>query len=79
MQAIETFATIDNNGFITTKSPLKVRNKIAKIIVLIEDDEEDELENTLWAKAISDNLAFNFLHDEAEDIYNENDGTPFHL
>jgi hypothetical protein len=76
MQAIETFATIDNGGFIKMALPLKIRNKAAKIIILIEED-DDEINDAMWAKAISSNSTFDFLHDEAENIYSELDGIPY--
>jgi hypothetical protein len=78
MHAIETLATIDNQGFIQMSLPLRVRNKSAKIIILIEDEDNPmNLEDKLWAKAISDNTAFDFLKEEAEDIYSITDGKPF--
>ena len=68
MQAIETFATIDNQGFIHTKQPLAFRNKTAKIIILI-NEQENEIDDNLWLKATALNPVFDFLNDEVEDIY----------
>ena len=43
----------------------------------IEDD--DEIDDNLWLKTIALNPVFDFLNDEAEDIYSVNDGKPFSL
>ena len=73
MQAIETFATIDNQGFIHIKQPLSLRNKMAKIIILI-NEQDDGIDDRLRLKAATHNPVFDFLNDEAEDIYSVNDG-----
>ena len=44
------------------------RNKTAKIIILI-NEQENEIDDNLWLKATALNPVFDFLNDEVEDIY----------
>ena len=44
------------------------------MIVLI--DEEKDISEKEWLKAVYDNEVFDFLNDEAEDIYTLEDGKP---
>ncbi|MCB0522197.1 MAG: hypothetical protein H6577_13925 [Lewinellaceae bacterium] len=74
MKAIEVNAHIDGKGNIKLPSPLKVKDKDVKIIVLIPED--DDVYDDSWLKGLSANPAFGFLNEPEEDIYNLNDGTP---
>jgi hypothetical protein len=40
-------------------------------------DEDNELDEDKWLRSLSVNPAFDFLKDEAEDIYTLEDGQPF--
>ena len=46
------------------------------MIVLFDENADDICENE-WLKSASRNDAFDFLNDEAEDIYTLEDGKPF--
>jgi hypothetical protein len=76
MQALEAFGLIDNQGIIQLKYPLSVKNKKAKLIILIDED-DDDFTNLEWHKAITNNPAFDFLYDDAENIYSLTDGIVF--
>jgi bifunctional DNA-binding transcriptional regulator/antitoxin component of YhaV-PrlF toxin-antitoxin module len=77
VQALEMKAQIDGQGQLIIDKPLLTAlNRKVKIIVLFEQ-EEDEFDETTWLRSLSLNPAFDFLKDEAEDIYTLNDGEPF--
>ncbi len=73
MKAIETTGKINQKGELLLDQPLAVRGKKVKIIILMEEDENEVKE---WLSAISANPAFEFLKDELEDIYSITDGKP---
>ena len=76
LTAIETTGTINANHQIVldeelpSNAPSRVR-----VIVLYDEDAEDFSERE-WLKAASKNEVFDFLKDEAEDIYTLEDGKP---
>jgi len=41
-------------------------------------EEDEEIEEKQWLKAMTNNPAFEYLHDEQENIYKITDGQPFH-
>ncbi len=74
LTAIETTATIGANRQLTLDEDLP-ENISAKVRVIVLFSEEDFNESE-WLKAASKNEAFDFLNDEAEDIYTLEDGEP---
>jgi hypothetical protein len=52
MQAIEAIGTIDTKGHLKLAQPLKIRNKMVKIIIMIADV-EDVIEEADWANDLS--------------------------
>lgn len=74
MQAIETTGQINEMGQLTLSIPLKVVNRKVKVILLIEED--DEISDYHWLQAATQNPAFDFLKEEAENIYSIHDGKP---
>ncbi|MBA3633217.1 MAG: hypothetical protein H0W58_10490 [Acidobacteria bacterium] len=76
MTAIETTGTINANHQIVldedlpSNAPSRVR-----VIVLFDEDTADFGERE-WMKSAAKNEAFDFLNDEAEDIYTLEDGKP---
>lgn len=71
--SIETTATIGANRHLILDAdiPVKISKKV-RVIVLIDEDIDD----TNWLEAASENDLFSFLADEGEDIYSLEDGTP---
>lgn len=76
MTAIETTATVDEQGQLHLHEPLRIAAKSVRVLVLLPADEE--LTDAEWLTAQTHNSAFYFLHDDAENIYSATDGTPFH-
>jgi len=74
LTAIETTATVGVNRQLLLDEDLP-ENVSAKVRVIVLFAEEDFSENE-WLKAASKNEAFNFLNDDAEDIYTLADGKP---
>lgn len=74
MKAEEIYATVDENGLLHIDQPLSFKNKKVKLIVLAQEDDINDKE---WMKFLASNSAFDFLKDEAEDIYTINDGKPY--
>lgn len=74
LTAIETTGTISANRQLTLDEdlPENVSAKVRVIVLFAEDD----LSEKDWLKAASNNDAFDFLNDEAEDIYTLEDGKP---
>ena len=72
MQAFETTALIDNAGQLHLDQPLLVRNRRARVVVLL-DEQSDTVE---WIQSMSANPSFAFLHDSEENIYTIEDGKP---
>lgn len=74
LTAIETTGTISANRQLTLDEDLP-ENVSAKVRVIVLFDEND-LSEKEWLKAASENDVFDFLKDEAEDIYSSEDGKP---
>ncbi|MBC6409661.1 MAG: hypothetical protein GDA42_04270 [Ekhidna sp.] len=53
----------------------KVSAKNVRVCIFFDPEETDN-EDSLYLKSISNNPAFDFLNDPAEDIYSLTDGTP---
>ncbi len=75
LTAIETTATIGANRQLTLDEDLPETVSAGKVRVIVLFNEEDFDENE-WLKAASKNEVFDFLNDEAEDIYTLEDGKP---
>jgi hypothetical protein len=77
VQALEMNAQIDGKGQLVIEKPLLADlHKRVKIIILFEE-EENEFDDAKWLHSLVVNPAFDFLKDEAEDIYTAEDGQPF--
>ncbi|HEV7347584.1 hypothetical protein [Telluribacter sp.] len=70
MIAFEIKGEVDSEGFVSSKQPIALRNQKVRVLALLEEENED----TEWLKALSGNSAFDFFHEEAEDIYSIEDG-----
>ncbi len=73
MVAIESNGMIDKKGYLKLNAPLHIRNQRVRVLVLLPDTSEDTEE---WLGAVSSNVVFDFLLDEAEDLYSLTDGYP---
>lgn len=72
MQAFETTARIDDIGQLHLDQPLLIRNRRARVVVLVDE----RLETAEWLQAMTINPSFAFLRDSEEDVYTVEDGVP---
>lgn len=72
MQALELTGFLDEKEVLKINKPINIINQKVKVMHLIP--EQEAIEDQVWLKAMSNNPAFDFLHDEAEDIYSIMDG-----
>lgn len=71
MKAIEIKSKTNSKGHLKLDLDLKEAGKNVKILILMEEDLNEEME---WLKMISEDPAFDFLKDTEEDIYSLYDG-----
>ena len=71
MQAIKTTATIDEQGKLHPDTPLPSHTKRVELIIMFPESDEREIDRLTSG---TNNPAFDFLNDPAEDIYTANDG-----
>ncbi len=76
LTAIETTGTINANHQIVLDEELPDNAPSRVRVIVLFDEENKDFNETEWLKAASKNDAFDFLNDEAEDIYTLEDGKP---
>lgn len=75
MKAIEVMGTVDKKSQLHIDEPLPIAGPSrVRVIILFPSEDIDERE---WLRAAAANPAFEFLNDQAEDIYKPTDGKPF--
>ena len=76
LKAIEATGLVDENQqfHFDVPLPIKLPSRV-RVIILVPDD--SEIAESEWLYAAKTNPAFQFLKDEAEDIYTVLDGKPF--
>jgi hypothetical protein len=77
MKAIEINSKTDKTGLLKINYKLDKPGRNVRVLILLEEDSDEQKEEILWIKSISENPAFDFLNDPAEDIYSSKDGEPF--
>lgn len=77
MKAIEFKSKTDKKGHLKIDYKLNRSDKIVRVLILLDEEQSESDEETLWMDSISSNPAFEFLNDSAEDIYSLKDGEPF--
>ena len=75
LQAVELIGTIDEKGQLHLDEPISAVGQGRVRVILLP--EEAEIGENEWLKAATENPAFDFLKDPAEDIYTLDDGQPF--
>ena len=78
MKAIEIISKTDINGHLKIDYPLNKSESAVRVIILLDDKNIEASDEKLWAKAISQNPAFEYLKDKEEDVYTVNDGESFY-
>lgn len=74
MEAIEKVVHFDEEGNTILKLGKYFSKKVARVVVLIKDDEINEKE---WMSLAMKGGAFDFLNDPGENIYTMEDGVPY--
>ncbi|HYJ90098.1 MAG TPA: hypothetical protein VEV84_02205 [Pyrinomonadaceae bacterium] len=71
--SIETTATVETNRHLVLDDeiPAPISKRVRVIVLLDEDIEENQ-----WLRSAAADDVFEFLADDAEDIYSANDGSP---
>jgi len=77
MKAIEINSKTDKTGLLKINYKLNRTNSNVRVLILLDDDYLEKDEESIWMSSISNNPAFDFLKDSAEDIYSLKDGEPF--
>lgn len=75
MKAIEINTKTDKQGHLKINYPLNKKESNVRIIILVDEKNDDKDEEKLWLNSISSNPAFDFLKDVTEDIYSLTDGS----
>jgi hypothetical protein len=75
MKAVAIRGMIDQYGVLKLEETLTYQNQEVQVIILIP--EEEKFDDAQWLRGLHTNPAFDFLNDEAEDIYTAADGKPF--
>ncbi len=77
MNAIETTGFVDEQRQLRLDAPLPILGP-SRVRVLILVPDAGEIDEAAWLRAGATNPSFDFLKDQAEDIYTRSDGQPFH-
>lgn len=77
MKAIEITTKTDKTGHLKINYRMNKRESEVRIIILVDEKNDDLDEEKLWNSAITSNPAFDFLKDSNENIYSLTDGEPF--
>jgi hypothetical protein len=77
MKAIEITTKTDKYGNLKINYPMNKKESNVRVIILVDEKNEDLDEEKLWMNSISTNPAFDFLKDSHENIYSLTDGEPF--
>ncbi|WP_016777734.1 hypothetical protein [Anaerophaga thermohalophila] len=76
MKAIEIKSKTDRQGNLKIDYPVHKSNRKVRVLILLDEEDKLDDEESLWMKSVSHNPAFEYLADESEDIYTVNDGEP---
>ena len=77
MKAIEITTKTDKTGNLKINYPINKKESDVRIIILVDEKNDDVDEEKLWINSISSNPVFDFLKDSTENIYSLADGEPF--
>jgi len=77
MKAAAVKGKIDNDGVLQISDLLAYRDQEVQVIILIPESDDDLPGDSEWLVGLTTNPAFDFLKDEAEDIYTLEDGKTF--
>jgi hypothetical protein len=67
----------DITGHLMINYPMNKKENKIRIVLLVDEVNDDSEEEKLWMKSISSNPVFDFLKESNENIYSLTDGEPF--
>ena len=76
MRAIEINSKTDKKGRLKIDYDLIQKNTNVRVLILLDEQDDESKEEKIWLSSILNNSAFDFLKDEEEDIYSITDGKP---
>lgn len=68
MRAIEINSKTDKKGRLKIDYDLTQKNTNVRVLILVDEDNDERREEKIWLSSVLNNSAFDFLKDE-EDIY----------
>jgi hypothetical protein len=77
MKSIEINTKTDKEGHLKINYPLNKKDKKVRVIILLDEQNDDIDEEKKWLNSIKSNPAFDFLKEPSENIYTLSDGEPF--
>ena len=77
MKSIEINTKTDKQGHLEINYPLNKKDKKVRVIILLDEQNDDIDEEKKWLNSIQSNPAFDFLKEPSENIYTLTDGEPF--
>ena len=77
MKSIEINTKTDKQGHLRINYPLNKKDKKVRVIILLDEQNDDIDEEKKWLNSIQSNPAFDFLKEPSENIYTLTDGEPF--
>ena len=77
MKSIEINTKTDKQGHLRINYPLNKKDKKVRVIILLDEQNDDIDEEKKWLNSIQSNPAFDFLKEPSENIYTLSDGEPF--
>ena len=76
MRAIEINSKTDKKGRLKIDYDLTQKNTNVRVLILVDEQDDEAKEEKIWLSSVLNNSAFDFLKDEEEDIYSITDGKP---
>ena len=76
VRAIEINSKTDKKGRLKIDYDLIQKNTNVRVLILLDEQDDESKEEKIWLSSILNNSAFDFLKDEEEDIYSITDGKP---
>ena len=76
MRAIEINSKTDKKGRLKIDYDLIQKNTNVRVLILLDEQDDEAKEEKIWLSSVLNNSAFDFLKDEEEDIYSITDGKP---
>lgn len=77
MKSIEINTRTDKQGYLKINYSLNKKDEKVRVIILLDEQNDEIDEEKSWLNSIQSNPAFDFLKEPSENIYTLSDGEPF--